>query len=159
MLTALVKEAPTGAEVLETFYRRCLHSVPSTCAPVWGRPNSTSYSEVLGVPLEGVASLVKAIQRSRVARLRGSAQPRGRAADKISQRHVDEGLIPHAGKAFRDKPRATFWGTNVDGEAGLVRGSLIRAIPLMHVILRVVNTRVATVRWIDALWDVQQDSD
>ena len=67
---ALVKEAPTGAEVLETFYRRCLHSDPSTCVPVLGRPNSTSYSEVLGVPLEGVASLVKATQRSRVARLR-----------------------------------------------------------------------------------------
>ena len=68
-----------------------------------------------------------------------------RSADKVSQKYIDEGLIPRTGKAFRDEPCATFWGTDVDGEAGLVRGSLVRAIPLMHVILRVVNTRKATV--------------
>ena len=67
-----------------------------------------------------------------------------RAADCLSDAYVREGLIPHPGKAFRDQSKATFWGTDVDGEAGLIRGSLQRAIPLMCVILRVLSLRVAT---------------
>ena len=66
------------------------------------------------------------------------------AADRLSQTYVRKGLIPHHGKAFRDQAKATFWGTDVDGEAGLIRGSLERAIPLMYVLLRVVSLRVAT---------------
>ena len=66
------------------------------------------------------------------------------AADRLSLAHEREGLIPHPGKAFRDVPRATFWGTDIDGEAGLVRGSLQRAMPLLHVILRVLTVRAAT---------------
>ncbi|CAE7350570.1 Rraga [Symbiodinium sp. CCMP2592] len=73
------------------------------------------------------------------------------AADKVSHKYIEEGLIPHTGKAFRDEPRATFWGTDIDGEAGLVRGSLTRAIPLMHVILRIVSARRATVSLLQAV--------
>ena len=75
---------------------------------------------------------------------RSSASDGARAAARLSDAYVREGLIPHTGKAFRDQIKATFWGTDIDGEAGVVRGSLQRAIPLMYVILRVLSVRAAT---------------
>ncbi|CAE7767227.1 Rraga [Symbiodinium sp. CCMP2592] len=74
-----------------------------------------------------------------------------KAADLMSDTYVAEGLIPHPGKAFRDLPQATFWGTDVDGEAGLVRASLVRAIPLMHIIFRVVTVKFATARLLQVI--------
>ena len=43
-----------------------------------------------------------------------------KAAERLSEAYVREGLSPHTGTAFRDQTRATFWGTDVDGEAGLL---------------------------------------
>ena len=75
---------------------------------------------------------------------RSSPSDGAQAAARLSDAYVREGLIPHTGKAFRDQIKATFWGTDIDGEAGIVRGSLQRAIPLMYVILRVLSVRAAT---------------
>ena len=60
-------------------------------------------------------------------------------ADKIQQAYEDVRLIPNKKKAFRDEVQSSFWGADVDGREGLVRGSLKRAIPLAGIILRLVK--------------------
>ena len=61
-------------------------------------------------------------------------------ADQMQRAYEDVKLIPNKKKAFRDELQASFWGADVDGEAGVVRGSLKRAIPLTGIILRLVAT-------------------
>ena len=75
---------------------------------------------------------------------RGEPTAGASTADRLSEAYVAEGLIPHPGKAFRDQLRASFWGADVDGESGLVRGSLQRAIPLLYVLERVLNIGAVT---------------
>ena len=47
--------------------------------------------------------------------------------------------MPTEQKAFRDELRSNYWGVDLDGETGLPRGSLKRAVPLVALILRVVR--------------------
>ena len=54
-------------------------------------------------------------------------------------------LIPHKDKAFRDELHCTVWGTDIDGEKGLIRGSLKRAIPLMGIVFKVSSLGCSTV--------------
>ena len=52
--------------------------------------------------------------------------------------------MPTEQKAFRDELRSNYWGVDLDGETGLPRGSLKRAVPLVALILRVVRLQRAT---------------
>lgn len=53
------------------------------------------------------------------------------------------GLVPHE-KAFRDEEVATFWGADVDGRSGLIRGSLKRAIPLAGILFKMAELGART---------------
>ena len=60
-------------------------------------------------------------------------------ADRMQLGYEGVDLIPNASKAFRDLEEASFWGVDLDGRRGFVRGSLKRAIPLCSIILKVVE--------------------
>ncbi|CAE7783212.1 Ttll4 [Symbiodinium sp. CCMP2456] len=60
-------------------------------------------------------------------------------------------LIPHEGKAVRDSLQGEFWGLQVDGSSGLVRGSLKRAVPLLNVILDVLELGIVTVNLLEII--------
>ena len=65
-------------------------------------------------------------------------------ADQAEAAYKRENLIPHSDKAERDSLNAQVWGCTIDGEAGLVRGSLKRAAPLMKVITSVLEIGAIT---------------
>lgn len=65
-------------------------------------------------------------------------------ADLMTEEYKRVGLIPNEKKAFRDEEDSTFWGADLRGRDGLVRGSLKRAIPLAGIILKIVQARTAT---------------
>ena len=55
------------------------------------------------------------------------------------------GLMPNREKSFRDELKTSFWGADVDGSRGQVRGSLKRALPLVNLIIKIVNVGCGTV--------------
>lgn len=68
-----------------------------------------------------------------------------KTAHKMQEEYKKVKLIPHEDKAFRDQEEATFWGADVNGSAGTIRGTLKRAIPLMGIILQVCRLGFSTV--------------
>lgn len=73
------------------------------------------------------------------------------AAEKMQQVYKEKKLIPHEKKAFRDSSTSSFWGVDVDGSKGLVRGSLKRAIPLCWILLQVSALGFCTVELLQTL--------
>eukprot|EP00438_Fugacium_kawagutii_P001100 Skav235078 [mRNA] locus=scaffold2106:3814:8424:- [translate_table: standard] len=69
----------------------------------------------------------------------GTPSPGGLLADKMQDGYEEVKLIPNKKKAFRDETEASFWGIDFDGDRGLLRGSLRRAIPLSNLIFRLVK--------------------
>ena len=65
-------------------------------------------------------------------------------ADGLTEEYKKEKLIPNEKKAFRDELASTFWGVDLQGEDGLIRGSLKRAVPLVGLLLRVAKLGYAT---------------
>ncbi len=65
-------------------------------------------------------------------------------AERMQDKYKEVNLIPHEQKAFRDSSEATFWGAEVNGQEGTIRGSLKRAIPLAGIILQMVKIGFAT---------------
>ena len=65
-------------------------------------------------------------------------------ADKMLQGYKDVGLMPNEEKSFRDVEKATFWGADLDGGRGIVRGSLRRAVPTANLVLRMVSAGFGT---------------
>ncbi len=65
-------------------------------------------------------------------------------SDQMQNVYTDVKLVPNTKKAFRDDVISTYWGADVDGRAGIVRGSLRRAIPLAGLLLEVSKLGVAT---------------
>ncbi len=74
-----------------------------------------------------------------------------RLADHMQQVYEHVGLIPHKDKAFRDELKCTVWGTDIDGETGLIRGSLRRAIPLFGIVCRVAQIGHSTVELLQVI--------
>ena len=70
--------------------------------------------------------------------------PGAKAADLMIEEYKRVHLIPNEKKSFRDEEAATFWGADLQGRDGLVRGSLKRAIPLAGIILKVAKLRAAS---------------
>eukprot|EP00435_Cladocopium_sp_Y103_P047846 s453_g14.t1 len=60
-------------------------------------------------------------------------------AEKMQSVYQEVKLVPNVKKGFRDELRSSFWGADVDGENGMIRGSLKRAVPLAGIILRLVR--------------------
>ena len=65
-------------------------------------------------------------------------------ADAMLETYEDVGLMPNRDKSFRDELKTSFWGADVDGSRGHVRGSLKRALPLSNLILRIISVGYGT---------------
>lgn len=65
--------------------------------------------------------------------------PGASSSNKMLEVYRKVDLIPNEKKSFRDESNATFWGVDLDGSNGLIRGSLKRAVPLMGLILQLVQ--------------------
>ncbi|CAE7704626.1 PUX7 [Symbiodinium sp. CCMP2592] len=72
-------------------------------------------------------------------------------ADTAQEIYKGVNLIPHEAKAVRDSLHGEFWGLQVDGGSGLVRGSLKRAVPLLKVILDVLELGIVTVNLLEII--------
>lgn len=66
-------------------------------------------------------------------------------ADLMDDKYSEVGLISHKEKGFRDSLQSSFWGVDLNGDTGTVRGSLKRAIPLFGLLLRVSKLGYASV--------------
>ena len=86
-----------------------------------------------GIVIDDFVSLskVKATQLSEKPVPSQGALLADRAQDAYHKVH----FIPHEAKAVRDSMRAEFWGVELDGQIGFVRGSLKRAAPLLKILL------------------------
>ena len=65
-------------------------------------------------------------------------------ADKMQRAYEEVELIPNTKKAFRDQAQSSFWGVDLDGDRGILRGSLRRAIPLAGILLQLAGIGVCT---------------
>lgn len=65
-----------------------------------------------------------------------------RLADKLQDEYLAVDLIPNIKKGFRDESNCSFWGADIDGRLGVVRGNLRRAVPVAGLILRTVISLV-----------------
>ena len=74
-----------------------------------------------------------------------------RMADEMFEEYKKVKLIPNEKKAFRDVTDASFWGVDLSGKEGIVRGSLKRAVPLAGLLLRVVKLGHATGKLLEIL--------
>lgn len=74
-----------------------------------------------------------------------------RLAELMSKKYEEAKLIPNQKKAFRDETSASFWGIDLDGQRGLLRGSLKRAVPLVGLLLRVAHIGVSTAGLLEVL--------
>ncbi len=74
-----------------------------------------------------------------------------RMADEMFEEYKRVKLIPNEKKAFRDETEASFWGVDLSGSKGMVRGSLKRAVPLAGLLLRVVKLGHATGKLLEIL--------
>lgn len=61
------------------------------------------------------------------------------------------GLDPHPEKGFAHKTIANFWGSQVDGEIGLVRANICRSLSLCWIADRVASLGVASIGLLEAL--------
>ena len=66
-------------------------------------------------------------------------------AKKIERRYGEVGLVSHPEKGFEDEEAASFWGIDLNGRRGLIRGTLKRAIPLFGILLQIVRLGYSTV--------------
>ena len=99
-------------------------------------------STVIGVVIDDFVAISKVASTFKAS---GDEMSEGaNAASLMQEVYKDVGLIPHEKKAFRDETHATFWGVDVDGTAGLVRGSLKRAIPLAGILFKMAELGVST---------------
>ena len=65
-------------------------------------------------------------------------------AEKLQNGYLDVKLRPNVEKGFRDEDTASFWGADLDGVCGILRGSLKRAVPLAGLILRAISIGLVT---------------
>ena len=95
--------------------------------------------DVVGVIIDDFIS-ISAVKKSGTGPSQSS-----RYADLMDEKYAEVGLISHKEKGFRDSLQSTFWGVDLDGEVGSVRGSLKRAIPLFGLLIRVAKLGYASV--------------
>ena len=66
-------------------------------------------------------------------------------------RYRELGLIPHEGKTFYGETSSEFWGALLDGEAGFVRSSLKRTVPVLYATLGILKLGVCTISLLETL--------
>eukprot|EP00438_Fugacium_kawagutii_P006451 Skav204515 [mRNA] locus=scaffold3201:99100:106360:+ [translate_table: standard] len=71
--------------------------------------------------------------------------------EKMQNKYLDVKLKPNVDKGFRDEDKASFWGADLDGLAGVLRGSLKRAIPLAGLILRGISIGYVTTEFLQII--------
>ena len=86
------------------------------------------------------------ITMSQVPADQSSCEPSEAAklADQMQEVYESVHLVPNKAKAFRDETQSSFWGADIDGEKGIIRGSWKRAIPLAGLMLRLSKIGYAT---------------
>lgn len=94
---------------------------------------------LVGVVIDDFISL----EKQKVGACKSTLQG-GKIADDMQQLYRDVKLIPHEKKAFRNETNSSFWGIDIDGQQGILRGSLKRAIPLAGIMLKVALLGIAT---------------
>ena len=67
-----------------------------------------------------------------------------RLAEQMQTVYGEVGLMPNVDKAFRDEKASSFWGVDLDGKRGTLRGSLKRAVPLLGLLLQVLEIGACT---------------
>ncbi len=72
-------------------------------------------------------------------------------ASRMQDKYETEGLIPHKEKGFRDESDSSFWGMDISGDEGHLRGSLRRAIPLVGLLLRVAKLGFTSISLLEVL--------
>lgn len=66
-------------------------------------------------------------------------------SDAMQSAYKLESLIPHEEKAFRDSETASFWGIDLEGRRGVLRGAIRRAIPLCSIVMQIAALGHSTV--------------
>lgn len=61
------------------------------------------------------------------------------------------GLEAHPSKGFENQSRANFWGGDIDGEAGLIRANITRAVSLCWIAQQVASLRLASIGLLESL--------
>ena len=72
-------------------------------------------------------------------------------ADNMVEAYEIAGLVPNQKKRFRDDARPKFWGISLDGEAGIIRAQLERALPIAFITARVARTGLASRKLLEVL--------
>ena len=96
-------------------------------------------STMVGIIIDDFVSL-SIVDRSHSGPLQCSV-----LSDKMDSQYDAVGLISHKEKGFRGETQGSFWGVDIDGEEGLLRGSLKRAIPLVGILIRTAKLGHASV--------------
>ncbi len=89
------------------------------------------------------------IQKVKINEIVGPDLDRRQAAMHSAYNAV--GLEPHPSKGFSNKPTASFWGADVDGAEGLVRGNIFRAASLCWVTSKVISLGVCSVEMLEVI--------
>lgn len=61
------------------------------------------------------------------------------------------GLEAHPTKGFADEVHASFWGADVDGDGGLIRGNVIRAASLCWITAKVASLGIASIALLEII--------
>ena len=110
---------------------------PSTCLAM-GLPPPRG-STMIGILIDDFVSLALCSKEDS-----SSPSNAARLADQMQQAYEDVQLLPNHKKSFRDEEVSSFWGADLDGVQGVVRGSLRRAIPVAALCLEVASMGFAT---------------
>ena len=65
--------------------------------------------------------------------------------DRMERKYKEVKLISHPDTSFSDEVTCSFWGCDLDGKQGLIRGTLKRAIPLASLVLDIVRLGYSSV--------------
>ena len=93
----------------------------------------------VGIVIDDYVSL------SRVSKHYQGQSEGARLAKKIEKRYDEVGLVSHPDKGFADESRSSFWGVDLNGDSGLLRGTLKRVIPLFGICLQIIRLGVCSV--------------
>ena len=63
----------------------------------------------------------------------------GHQLQQAIKQYESVGLVPHPSKTFKNQSQGEFWGCYFDGDAGLVGGSLKRAVPTLFITLGILK--------------------
>eukprot|EP00438_Fugacium_kawagutii_P012357 Skav200003 [mRNA] locus=scaffold4475:38161:42612:+ [translate_table: standard] len=69
----------------------------------------------------------------------------------VRDKYEEVGLPRHPAKAVSGELRGTFWGGQLDGEAGTIRPSLKRVIPLCFIVLRMLQVGACTTELLEVV--------